>query len=118
MLRKILASDGEKRTSLVNLPGANLTTIFDKPLNKSQLEDRLQAFSELVGMYAANQISLQHAQLQPKRKAYREVSRYETRGRCLETRLDELIAMFMADNTLREVTGLKMYPPAKNHPYK
>ena len=43
LLGKILASDGERRTSLVNLPGANLTTIFDKPLNKSQLEDRLQA---------------------------------------------------------------------------
>ena len=113
LLGKILASDGEKRTSLVNLPGANLTTIFDKPLNKSQLEDRLQAFSELVGMYAANQISLQHAQLQPKKKAYREVSRYETRGRRLETRIDELIAVFMADNTLREVAGLKMYPLPK-----
>ena len=113
LLGKILASDGEKRTSLVNLPGANLTTIFDKPLNKSQLEDRLQAFSELVGMYAANQISLQHAQLQPKKKAYREVSRYETRGRRLETRMDELIAVFMADNTLREVAGLKKYPLPK-----
>ena len=113
LLGKILASDGERRTSLVNLPGTNLTTIFDKPLNKSQLEDRLQAFSELVGMYAANQVSLQHAQLQPKGKAYREVSRYETRGRRLETRMDELIAVFMADNTLRELAGLKMYPLPK-----
>ena len=63
LLGKILASDGEKRTSLVNLPGTNLTTIVNKPLNKSQLEDRLQAFSDLVGMYAVNQVSLQHAQL-------------------------------------------------------
>ena len=113
LLGKILASDGEKRTSLVNLPGTNLTTIFNKPLNKSQLEDRLQAFSDLVGLYAANQVSLQHAQLQPKEKMYREVSRYETRGRRLETRMDELIAVFMADNTLRELAGLRVYPLPK-----
>ena len=113
LLGKVLASDGERRTSLVNLPGANLTTIFDKPINKSQLEGRLQAFSKLVGMYAANQISLQHAQLKPKKKAYWEVSRYETRGRRLETRMDKLIAVFMADNTLREVAGSKVYPLPK-----
>ena len=113
MLGKILASDGERRTLLANLPGTNLTTIFNKPLNKSQLEDRLQAFSELVDIYAANQVSLQHAQLQPKEKVYWEVSRYETRGRRLETRMDELIAVFMADNTLRELAGLRVYPLPK-----
>ena len=64
-------------------------------------------------MYAANQVSLQHAQLQPKEKMYQEVSRYETRGRHLETKMDELIAVFMADNTLRELAGLRVYPLPK-----
>ena len=113
LLGKILASNAEKQTSLANLPGANLTTILDEHLNKSQLEDRLQAFSELVGMFTANQISLQHAQLQPKEKMYHEVSRYETKTRRLETRMDELIAVFMADNSERELASLKMYPLPK-----
>ena len=109
LLGKILASDTEKRATPAKLPGTHLTTILHEPLNKSQLQDRFQAFSELVGMHATNQIELQHAQLQPPKKMYREVSRYETRGRRMETRMDELLAVFMADNTLRETAGLKIY---------
>ena len=67
-------------------------------------------------MYTANQISLQHAQLLPRDIAYREISRYETKGRRIETRMDELLAVFTQDNYLREDAGLRKYPLPKINP--
>ena len=67
-------------------------------------------------MYAANQVSLQHAQLLPRDIAYREISRYETKGRRIETRIDELLAVFTQDNYLREDAGLRKYPLPKINP--
>ena len=73
-------------------------------------------FAKLVGMYAANQISLQHAQLLPRELSYREISKYETRSRRIETRMDELLAVFTHDNYLREAAGLRKYPLPKINP--
>ena len=64
----------------------------------------------------ANQISLQHAQLLPKDISYKEISRYETKSRRIETRMDELIAVFTQDNYLREDAGLRKYPLPKINP--
>ena len=116
LLEKVLASDAEKRITPAKLPGSKLTTVLHKPLDKSQLQDRFQAFSDLVGMHAENQIKLQHVQLQPVEKMYREISRLETKGRRIETRMDELLAVFMADNTLRDLEGLKTYSLPKINP--
>ena len=91
LLEKILQSDAKQRISTADLPGTGLSTVVNKPLEWDQLGCRTQIFAELVGMYAANQVSLQHAQLLPKDIAYREISRYETKGRRIETRLDELL---------------------------
>ena len=87
-----------------------MSTIVNEPLTWDQLGCRTEIFAKLVGMYAANQISLQHAQLLPKDISYREISRYKTKSRRLETRMDELLAVFTQDNYLREAAGLKKYP--------
>ena len=116
LLEKILKSDAKQRISTADLPGTGLSTVVNKPLTWDQLGCRTEIFAELVGMYAANQISLQHAQLLPRDIAYREISKYETKGRRIETRMDELLAMFTQDNYLREDAGLRKYPLPKLNP--
>ena len=116
LLEKILRSDAKQRMSTADLPGTGLSTIINKPLKWDQLGCRTEIFAELVSMYAANQISLQHAQLLPKDISYREISRYETKSRRIETRMDELVAVFTQDNYLREDAGLRKYPLPKINP--
>ena len=113
LLEKILKSNAKQHISTADLPGTGLSTIINEPLRWDQLGCRTEIFAKLVGMYAANQISLQHAQLLPKEISYREISRYETKSRRLETRMDELLAVFTHDNYLREATGLRKYPLPK-----
>ena len=116
LLEKILKSDAKQRISTADLPGTGLSTIINKPLEWDQMGCRAEIFAELVGMYAANQVSLQHAQLLPKDISYKEISRYETKSRRIETRMDELIAVFTQDNYLREDAGLRKYPLPKINP--
>ena len=113
LLEKILASDAKQCTTTADLPGTGLSTIINKPMTWDQVGCRTEIFAELVGMYAANQISLQRAQLLPKKQSYREISKYETKSRRIETRLDELLAVFTQDNYLREAAGLRKYPLPK-----
>ena len=116
LLEKILKSDAKQRISTADLPGTGLSTIINKPLEWDQMGCRTEIFTELVGKYAANQISLQHAQLLPKDISYKEISRYETKSRRIETRMDELIAVFTQDNYLSEAAGLRKYPLPKINP--
>ena len=88
-------------------------TIINEPLRWDQLGCRTEIFAKLVGMYAANQISLQHAQLLPKEISWGEISGYETKSRRLETRMDKLLAVFTHDNYLGEAAGLRKYPLPK-----
>ena len=116
LLGKILKSDAKQHISTADLPGTGLSTIITKPLEWDQMGCRTEIFADLVSMYAANQVSLQHAQLLPKDIAYREISRYETKSRRIETRMDELVAVFTQDNYLRENAGLRKYPLPKINP--
>ena len=116
LLEKILKSDTKQRISTADLPGIGLSTVINKPLTWDQLGCRTEIFAKLVGMYAANQISLQHAQLLPRDISYREISRYETKSRRIETRMDELLAVFTHDKYLREDAGLRKYPLPKINP--
>ena len=92
LLEKILVSDAKQRIVTADLPGTGLSTIINKPMIWDQVGCRTEIFAALVGMYASNQISLQHASLLPKKQAYKEISKYETKSRRIETRLDELTA--------------------------
>ena len=113
LLEKILKSDAKQRITTADLPGTGLSTIINEPMTWDQLGCRTEIFAELMGMYAANQISLQHAQLLPRELSYREISKYETKSRRIETRMDELLAVFTQDNYLREAAGLRKYPLPK-----
>ena len=116
LLEKILKSDAKQRISTADLPDTGLSMIITKPLEWDQMGCRTEIFADLVSMYAANQVSLQHAQLLPKDISYREISRYETKSRRIETRMDELVAVFTQDNYLREDAGLRKYPLPKINP--
>ena len=116
LLGKILKSDAKQCISTADLPGTGLSMIITKPLEWDQMGCRTEIFADLVSMYAANQVSLQHAQLLPKDIAYREISRYETKSRRIETRMDELVAVFTQDNYLREDAGLRKYLLPKINP--
>ena len=59
LLEKILKSDAKQLISTIDLPGTGLSTIINEPLRWDQLGRRTEIFTKLVGMYAANQISLQ-----------------------------------------------------------
>ena len=113
LLEKILKSNAKQRISMADLPGTGLSTIINEPMIWDQVGCRTEIFAKLVGMYAANQISLQHAQLLSKDLSYREISKYETKSRRIETRMDELLAVFTHDNYLREAAGLRKYPLPK-----
>ena len=113
LLEKILKSDAKQRISTADLQGTGLSTIIKEPMTWDEVGCRTDIFAKLVSMYAANQISLQHAQLLPREISYREISRYETKSRRIETRMDELLAVFTHDNYLREAAGLRKYPLPK-----
>ena len=70
LLEKILKSDAKQRISTTDLPGTGLSTIINEPMRWDQVGCRTEVFAKLVGIYAANQISLQHAQLLPKEISY------------------------------------------------
>ena len=73
---------------------------------------RLDAYAELVGRYARNSVSLEHAHMVNRGSAdgYLEVAKYELRGRKISNRLDEILAVIMQDNTYREQAKFKTYP--------
>ena len=115
LLEKILKSDAKQCISMADLPGTSLSTIINEPLTWDQLGCRMEIFAKLVGMYTANQISLQHAQLLPREISYREISRYETKSRRIETRMDELLAVFTHDNYLKGSRRTKKIPPSQDN---
>ena len=87
---------------------------MDKPLCRFDLDKKLDTFVDLSGMYARNQI----ASMLPRGERYREMAKFESRVRKISNRIDELIVVFIQDNTLREVTYLPIYPLLKTNPIR
>ena len=77
-----------------------------------ELDKRLDAYAELVGRYARNSISLEHAHMINRGSAdgYYEVAKYELRGRKISNRMDEILAVIIQDNAYREQAKIKTYP--------
>ena len=73
---------------------------------------RLDAYTELVGRYARNSVSLEHAHMVNRGLAdgYLEVAKYELWGRKISNRMDEILAVIMQDNAYREQAKFKTYP--------
>ena len=83
-----------------------------------ELDSRLDAYAELVGRYARNSVSLEHAHMVNRGSAdgYYEVAKYELRGRKISNRMDEILAIIMQDNTYREQAKIKTYPTPSTNP--
>ena len=66
----------------------------------------------LVGRYARNSVSLEHAHMVNRGSAdgYYEVAKYELWGRKISNRMDEILAIIMQDNAYREQAKIKTYP--------
>ena len=77
-----------------------------------ELDKRLDAYAELVGRYARNSVSLEHAHMVNRGSAdgYFEVAKYEIWGRKISNRMDEILAVIMQDNAYREQAKIKTYP--------
>ena len=83
-----------------------------------ELDKRLDAYAELVGRYARNSVSLEHAHMVNRGLAdgYLEVAKYELRGRKISNRMDEILAVIMQDNAYRELAKFKTYPRPSINP--
>ena len=83
-----------------------------------ELDSRLDAFAELVGRYAKNSVSLEHAHMVSRGSTdgYYEVAKYEIRGRTISNRMNEILAIMMQDNAYREQAKFKTYPTPTTNP--
>ena len=83
-----------------------------------ELDGRLDAYTELVGRYARNSVSLEHVHMVNRGSAdgYYEVAKYELQGRKISNRMDEILAIIMQDNTYREQAKIKTYPAPTTNP--
>ena len=83
-----------------------------------ELDKRLDAYAELVGRYARNSVSLEHAHMANRGSAdgYFEVEKYELRGRKISNRMDEILTVIIQDNAYREQAKYKTYPRPSVNP--
>ena len=83
-----------------------------------ELDSRLDAYAELVGRYARNSVSQEHAHMVSRGSTdeYYEVAKYEIRGRKISNRMDEILAIMMQDNAYREQAKIKTYPTPTTKP--
>ena len=82
-----------------------------------ELDKRLDTYAELVGRYARNSVSLEHAHMVNRGSAdgYFKVAKYELWGRKISNRMNEILAVIIQDNTYKEQAKIKTYPrPAIN----
>ena len=83
-----------------------------------ELDKKLDAYAEIVGRYARNSVSLEHAHMVNRGSAdgYLEVAKYELRGRKISNRMDAILAVIMQDNDYREQAKFKTYPRQSVNP--
>ena len=83
-----------------------------------ELDSRLDAYAELVGRYARNSVSLEHAHMVSRgsKDGYYKVAKYEIRGRKMSNRMDAILAIMMQDNAYREQAKIKTYPTPTTYP--
>ena len=111
LLKKALEGAEKPRATPKDLPEDwpwKIKTI----LGRMELDRRLDAYAELVGRYARNSVSLEHAHMVNRGSAdgYYKVAKYELRGRKISNRMDEILAIIMQDNAYREQAKIKTYP--------
>ena len=99
----------QQRAMPKDLPGEDWPQKIKTILRRMELDSRLDAYAALVGRYARNSVSLEHAHMVSRGStdAYHEVAKYEIRGRKISNRMDEILAMLMQDNAYREQAKFK-----------
>ena len=83
-----------------------------------ELDQRLDAYVELVSRYARNSVSLEHAHMINRGSAdgYLEVAKYELRARKISNRMDKIVAVIMQGNAYREQAQFQTYPRLSINP--
>ena len=112
LLKKALEGAEQQRATPKDLPGEDWPWKLKTILCRMELDSRLDAYAELVGRYARNSVSLEHAHMVSRGSTdgYYEVAEYEIRGRKISNRMDEILAIMMQDNAYREQAKVKTYP--------
>ena len=112
LLKKALEGAEKQRATPRDLPGEDWPQKIKTILGGMELDRRLDAYAELVGRYARNSVSLEHAHMVNRGSVdgYYEVTKYELWGRKISNRMDEILAIIMQDNAYREQAKIKTYP--------
>ena len=82
LLKKALEGAEQQRATPKDLPGEDWPWKIKTILRRMQLDRRLNAYAELVGRYARNSLSLEHAHMvnRGSTDGYYEVAKYELRS--------------------------------------
>ena len=104
LLEKALEGAEQQRATPKDLSGEDWLWKIKTILCRMELDRRLDAYAELVGRYARNSVSLEHAHMVSRGSddSYYEVAKYELRGQKISNRMDEIFAILMQDNAYRE----------------
>ena len=116
--KKALEGAEQQRATPKDLPGEDWPQKIKTILGRMELDRRLDAYAELVGRYARNSVSLEHAHMvnRGSTDGYYKVAKYELQGRKISNRMDEILAIIMQDNAYREQTKIKTYPTPTTYP--
>ena len=118
LLKKALEGVEQQRATPKDLPGEDWPWKIKTILCRMELDSRLDAYAELVGRYARNSVSLEHAHMvsRDSTDGYYKAAKYEIRGRKISNRMDEILAIMMQDNAYREQAKIKTYPTLTTNP--
>ena len=118
LLKKALEGAEQQRATPKNLPGEDWPCKLKTILSRMELDSRLDAYAALVGRYARNSVSLEHAHMVSRGSTdgHYHVAKYEIRGRKISNRMDKILAMLMQDNAYREQAKFKTYPTPTINP--
>ena len=118
LLKKALEGVEQQRSTPKDLLGEDWPRKIKTILGRMELDRRLDAYAKLVGRYARNSVSLEHAHMVNRGSAdgSYEAAKYELRGRKISNRMDEILAIIMQDNANREQAKVKTYPTPTTNP--
>ena len=117
LLGKALKGAEKQRATPKDLPGEDWPWKIKTVLSRRQLDQRLDAYAELVCRYARNSVSLEHAHIvnRDSDDGYLEIAKLKLRARKIANRMDEVIAVIMQDIAYRQQAHFQTYPkPAIN----
>ena len=109
---KALRGAEKQRATPKDLPGEDWPWKIKTVLSRRQLDQRLDAYAELVCRYARNSVSLEHTHMVNRGSddGYLEIAKLELRGRKISNRMDKVIAVIMQDNAYRQQGQFQTYP--------